>query len=621
LQEAVQATNHTIVIQPAEDYEASQPVFRAQLYDEDANNADIEGSSDDDDTKKSFDFTGELKKLNESGASDRRSFVEQLRNAFKSPARIDLKYDFLSTDPSRQFLSPPVPSLHPGIGPHALVEPLGNAEDTVNSVSQTSPDSPVSYNEGYCCRLDLSRNSMTDIGDESTPALKPVTSKCSRPSDGQLNVSFKFGGGQSSVLPPSVDDECRLRTMPPIMPSMSHRSFKSFASSCVDEDNSILKSIYAQASNVLPCASDVAIPRPRQRVDSDSSSKRYARQISVVSRHADISHGPTLEDSRFSFAGLDSFDEVRRGFEFGPNRPAFYPPPGAEVCRNHNKHDSIFSVASISSYGSVIDPGDIDPFGYANSSRPPSEDMSISISLSVDDTFSFIHRGRRTRVDSDASSFYFKSQPAMLGPIRRGYRARDSMISVSSNAPPVSLYNRNHGAHRRNDSGTSASSVAYSYAMHGASGGKVAWAKHTRNDPSLDSIMSDYSAGRLGRPGLGDKMLDSVFDHGMPLSAISASPTHNTDNQLNNTSSYDSLVDTRRSPDSLFDNTGDKTSTSSDSAFFNNMAPVQSNHMQGRHFRPISVISAISDQSPRKEDDTMISVRLLSCALFAVSQS
>ena len=32
------------------------------------------------DTKNTFDFTGELKKLNESGASDRRRFVEQLEN-------------------------------------------------------------------------------------------------------------------------------------------------------------------------------------------------------------------------------------------------------------------------------------------------------------------------------------------------------------------------------------------------------------------------------------------------------------------------------------------------------------------------------------------------------------
>jgi serine/arginine repetitive matrix protein 2 len=67
-----------------------------------------------------------------------------------------------------------------------------------------------------------------------------------------------------------------------------------------------------------------------------------------------------------SFMGLDSFDEVRCGFEFGADRPAFYPPVGAEVSKRHNKHNSVFSIASISSYGSVIDSGNVHPFGYAN---------------------------------------------------------------------------------------------------------------------------------------------------------------------------------------------------------------------------------------------------------------
>jgi hypothetical protein len=44
------------------------------------------------DTKKSFDLTGELKKLNESDGSDRLSFVEQLESAFR--ASVNLRYDF-----------------------------------------------------------------------------------------------------------------------------------------------------------------------------------------------------------------------------------------------------------------------------------------------------------------------------------------------------------------------------------------------------------------------------------------------------------------------------------------------------------------------------------------------
>ena len=72
------------------------PVFRAFLIDDEQNQYDIdEGmNTSDEDTKKSFDFTGELKNLNESGASDRRSFVEQLENAFRTPAKVDLCYDF-----------------------------------------------------------------------------------------------------------------------------------------------------------------------------------------------------------------------------------------------------------------------------------------------------------------------------------------------------------------------------------------------------------------------------------------------------------------------------------------------------------------------------------------------
>ncbi|KAI0915304.1 hypothetical protein AcV5_003809 [Taiwanofungus camphoratus] len=67
------------------------PVPLFQLHDEEANQADIDeggnGSSSEDDTKKSFDFTGELQKLNESGASDRRSFVEQLEKCFPYPCK------------------------------------------------------------------------------------------------------------------------------------------------------------------------------------------------------------------------------------------------------------------------------------------------------------------------------------------------------------------------------------------------------------------------------------------------------------------------------------------------------------------------------------------------------
>jgi len=56
--------------------------------------------------------------------------------------------------------------------------------------------------------------------------------------------------------------------------------------------------------------------------------------------------------------------------------------------RRHDKHESIFSIASVSSYGVVLNPGSKDPFdygSYALPTRPSSDDMSFSMSMSVDD--------------------------------------------------------------------------------------------------------------------------------------------------------------------------------------------------------------------------------------------
>jgi len=41
-----------------------------------------------------FDFTGKVRESNESGASDRRSFVEQLESAFRTPARVAGRLSF-----------------------------------------------------------------------------------------------------------------------------------------------------------------------------------------------------------------------------------------------------------------------------------------------------------------------------------------------------------------------------------------------------------------------------------------------------------------------------------------------------------------------------------------------
>ena len=590
------------------------PVFRAQVFHVDSANGDSDVTSDED-TKKSFDFTGEIRMLNESGASDRQSFVEQLETAFKTPARIDLRYSF----PENAMDVPPVPAL-----PIDAQEPSASTTDLSTTVDEfladdigvsESHDTVPSDDEEYCRHLSLPEHSPSIDVIRERPGNPLASSRNSKPSDGQLNRSFRFGGSpmpsERSGNGCSKDDSEAPLTLSDILPPPSHHSRNNSQSSLIEEDSSVLKSIMDQANTVLPAASEVAVPRVRPRVESNDSIKDL---VDKFSRSSDASQVSGLGQPCPSFAGLDSFDEVRRGFEFGPNRPAFYPPIGSS--RQHNKHDSVFSIASVSSFGSVIDNGAPDPFGYSRHSRPPSEDMSISMSMSVDDTFSFMYQKRRSRVDSDASSFYFRSQPSMMGPVRRGHRAHDSIISASG-APPVSLYNRSHHGHghRRGDSSGSASSVALSYALHGANGGRATWAKHSRNDPSIDSMISDYSYMRLSRPGLGDKMLDSEFDHGAPLSAISASPNQSFDSglydhyQYQERSAFDSIMDTRRSMahDSLMDDSSERVS-GTDSVFFDNSRFSLVDCSLQSHFRPVSIISIDSSHHAPREDDTMISV-------------
>ena len=599
------------------------PVFRASVVDEDDNHADIDdfaASSSEDDTKKSFDFTGELQKLNQSGASDRRSFVEQLENAFRTPAKIDLRYGF---GDSLEVEIPPVPK-----APTPPMEMVTEEPSTSIDASADNFSLPVDTR-----RIEptmLAGSDSLAVSEDSRDEFFPPPPHCelktsmssvgSRPSNGELNKDFRFGGRPSPSQGPFQKQQPL--NLSDIIPPPSR--VRAMSTGSMIDDNSVLISILANAIEIRSTSS-------RMRVDSDSSSKRQARELSKVSQEQ--AHGHGRQDSSISFAGLDSFAEIRRGFEFAQERPAFYPPPAA-TRRKHGKQESMFSIASVSSYGRVINPGSTDPFEFGDSRLPDipqSEDDSISMSMSVDDTFSFIHRDsrdpRRRRVDSDASSFYFRA-PAhshMMQPYHRGHRRHDSAFSVVSVAPPVSLHDRSFVAHRRNDSNTSASSMAFSYAMHGASSGRAAWARH-HHDASVDSVNSDISARRrLGRPGLGDKMLESALDYGMPLTSISASPPESAGGKHpGDRTSYDSIMDDegRRSStdyedrrscsdDSLFDKTGHRSSVSSESVFgYDDSHPPQGNLLPPNQFRPVSMISIASIHSPNKEDDTMISVSL-----------
>ena len=393
---------------------------------------------------------------------------------------------------------------------------------------------------------------VTNSDDVRVSSDRLACSTGSRPSDGELDRSFRFGGLPQNESSP---EDTKQLTLSDIIPPPECARAISEASLLLDNledsvDDSVLKSIYAKLMG----------KNLTDNTWSDVNSSFFECGNNPISTFRGVSR-PT---SGVSFAGLESFEEVRRRFEFSGDC-SFYPPPARNSRAPHCREDSAFSIASVSSYGRVLNNGVSDPFDYGLPSlreRPSSLDLSsISMSLTVDDTFAFIRGQPRTRVDSDASSFYFHA-PAC------GHGRRESNTSVSSQVPPISLYNRNFG-HCRNNS--TSSSIAQSYVRHGANSGFSAWARH-RKDPSVDSLMSDFSAVHPARPGLGDKMFEGVSDHG-PLTSISASPPENTDvsqNLISHHTSFNSkLDDDQRSSmdDSPFEKTGQRSSMSSDSVF------------------------------------------------------
>jgi serine/arginine repetitive matrix protein 2 len=537
-------------------------------------------SLEENDTRKSFDFTSELKSLSESAGSHRHSFVEQLENAFRTPAKYDL--DAFSHFGPEDV--PPVPPI-----PHITSRRRPSHEPGDPNAMFSSPVSPLLPSpEIIVSKKSTNAASSDELSHES--------------SYGQLNLNFKFGGSPVST---ELAASSQL-TLSDIIPSPAHARSLSMPS---------LHDGFPQQSTVPQAMSaPSSYPSARRRVNSDSSS-RYSMhgdsRMDAYSLHSRAS-------SQISFKGLESFDEIRRGFEFVENRPTFYPPPSFNQRRNQMPRDSMISIASVSSYGRVINPGVKDPFDYGCQSRPASCDMSafMTMSTSVDDTFSFIRRGpRRKRVDSDASSFYFRAPGTSRVPRPLKSQFRDSIISTASVAPPVSIYNRSFGVHRGIDSG----SGAHGYTAFGLAGGnRSSWAPSHRRELSADSVKSDIST-RAPRPTLGDKMLDSKHDYCVPLTSITASPpesvfSDDSYQRIRCRGSFDSIMDDERpsySRDSIMDQSNRRTSSIFDSAFGQDGSHSMHSLSQFRiNDEPaFSLFNAEGDSAdPKREDDTMISV-------------
>jgi len=587
----------TPVMSPTRAVRSGGPVNSTQLIVEEGDDDDDESDSsslEENDTKRSFDFTGELKKLSSSAGSHRHSFVEQLESAFRTPA----KYHLDRFGPEEDI--PPVPVV-PSFESRRPVSDEASDPHMVTSTSVPpllpSPEIVVSMEAKGTISYNLLQDQV-----EKPPAM-------SKPSYGQLDLNFKFGGPPLSAKPADASP----LTLSDIIPSPAHARSLSLGSAQGDDSTQ---------QTTIPEAMSTASPDSsvRRQFNSDSSSTRSVHEDS----RADAYSSHSRASSQTSFRGFESFDEIRRGFEFVDNRPAFYPPPPFNNRRNQQLRDSMMSIASVSSYGFVIDPGLKDPFDYGYESRPTSGDMStvMTMSTSVDDTFSFIRRGpHRKRVDSDSSSFYFRA-PGMSHIPRplKGHVRQDSGMSTASIAPPVSIYNRSFGVHRRIDSASSLSSVMPAHPSYGFSGGnRSSWAPGHKREMSADSVMSDMSV-RMSRPTLGDKMLDSRHDYCLPLASIAASPPESEASgrsyeHIRRRGSFDSLVEKERhwrSRDSIIDQGNTGSSANSESVFgrVGSLAAYSSpDQLQMNDIRPFSLISADGDSSdPKREDDTMISV-------------
>jgi serine/arginine repetitive matrix protein 2 len=368
-------------------------------------------------------------------------------------------------------------------------------------------------------------------------------------------------------------------------------------------------------------------------LESDTESKREARESLV---HSVVQNSHSRERSEMSLSSLGSIINSGVSDPFGYKRGNVSSPPPLPLpvapSPGHAHSDSLASIPSISSLGRIINPGTRNPFGYAPStqehSRNVSEVSEFSLSAYVESSGTGDGRpgeGRpknRKSTGSDRSTFYFRSKPPPMPlpfpPALRNHQHNESSFSNSSIAPPVSLDHSSFRRHHRNRlSNDSGSSIAHAYGVYGANGGRALWAKH-QSEPSIDSVSSDFSGARLGRPGLGDKMLESAAVYrGAPLTSIMASPSASEAGSAEHGHARHSSFDSARDPsdsDSLFEAPHKASSVSSDSVFGadepkpTSEALLFGKNAGNRRIRPLSVFSVASATSSTKDDDTMISL-------------
>ncbi|PCH37125.1 hypothetical protein WOLCODRAFT_140718 [Wolfiporia cocos MD-104 SS10] len=517
--------------------------------DPDKDISDDTSSHTDNDSKKSFDFTGEMWKLLDSGDSDRQSFVEQLERAFQTPAKLELGFSFneeLRTDEDLPAPAPVLPlQIHRSpaadVASHLRTDPADDIVDLDDSIGSTHTNAYISedfedvHEEGggdgggdECCRIYSTRGQLDLTQAQEGQVCTRV--KC-------LDMPPSFLAAAESPL-----------TLSDIIPPPAR--YRSSCGSSIFEDDPVFKPI-------SPDTVELPVPAHGTRTSSDTNSDH----CSLVFTAPPYAESPNYIPPRATELSTAEFDspEIRRGYDFDARGPVFSSPPSAMLQYPSDNDTSFLNTTFVAPNGAARRPGLADVFGFGPE-RPPSI-ATLSVDMSVDDTFSFINRGRRQRTESDTSSFYFRANPSV-----------------------------------------------HSIPTHGTQLGRQIVAYHER-EPSVGSFRSDQSSRIFSRPGLGDKMFDN--EAGVMAPSRSASPPESGHDDVQSILSWESFSEgANRSSvvESFLGQSGSRTSILSADSFFglSDSFGQTSGQLPALRFRPPSVMSDFSVHSSRKDDDTVL---------------
>jgi hypothetical protein len=201
------------------------------------------------------------------------------------------------------------------------------------------------------------------------------------------------------------------------------------------------------------------------------------------------------------------------------------PPPTRRGHRTHRQDEAGVSIATMSSIGEVIETGiagDYTNYFEAEFARDNAKKVHDDRTQNSPFDFSSSVQGHSRQSSSISTNARGH---------RRGHARNTSIASLASNdgleiptlaGPPRSMHNRKRSSYiSRHRSGISFDS----------NNGRSDWAASHRRMPSDESVMSNMSASRISRPGLGARMFE--LDGGVQLTSITASPAdgHDQDEQ------------------------------------------------------------------------------------------